>query len=127
MNNNIIEKIKAELGKEFPFNGGHVNSYLEILEYQEEFQEDIYDEIHETADNMTLIYNKDLLAWLNNSWEWSNRSCLMEDVVNEGLIDMKNYNFFKHIMTANYQYHWNLLSKIHQKAVAIFESIEEEV
>ena len=126
MNNNIIEKIKAELENGFPFDKDHIRTYLEILEYQEDFKEDLYDEIHEAADSLTLIYNKDLAEWLNDSWEWSNRAALMEEVVKEGLVDIKDYSFFRHIMAANYQYHWNMLNEIHQKAVTIFESIEEE-
>lgn len=92
----------------------------------------ISDYIYEQADQWVDIYYNNLQTWLK---EDDNAIELMERVAQEGMIDFKNYDFYKHIQVAQYiQNEESLYEGLNDKAwtlyvmtVAELESADHEI
>lgn len=123
---NIKNQLAESLKKEFPFEDKYITSFMEIIDYMAEYdRERMYDELHERADNLTLIYNYDLVNWLaKDEWNYYNKIDYMNKSVEEGLIDFTKYEFFRHVMAANYLYHFDKLSIIANSTEGFFENLE---
>lgn len=92
----------------------------------------ISDYIYEQADQWVDVYYNNLQTWLK---EDDNAIELMERVAQEGMIDFKNYDFYKHIQVAQYiQNEESLYEGLNNKAwtlyvmkAAEFESADHEI
>jgi len=84
-----------------------LNSFLSDLTNNANENQDISeiistfeDNLNDFIDSEVSIYNHDLLKWLRDSLT---NYYYMEEVVQEGLIDLKNYDFIKHLQIAQYK------------------------
>lgn len=60
---------------------------------------DIYDILCEIADKNTDIYNNDLIKWLSDNY---NNAYYVTDAIDEGIIDMNEFDLFRAIAAGQY-------------------------
>lgn len=86
-----IEDLKKEIEKNF-------ESYEEYITEYYNHQDDIYDIIHDIADNNVDIYTYDLMEWVKNYYEY------VEQYVKEFGIDSNNFDFIGAVRGGQYLY-----------------------
>lgn len=86
-----IEDLKKELE-------GKMESYEEYITEYYNHQDDIYDIIHDIADNNVDIYTCDLMEWVKNYFEY------VEQYVKEFGIDSNNFDFIGAVRGGQYLY-----------------------
>lgn len=86
-----IEDLKKELE-------GNMESYEEYITEYYNCQDDIYDIIHDIADNNIDIYTYDLMEWVKNYWEY------VEQYVKEFGINSNNFDFIGAVKGGQYLY-----------------------
>lgn len=83
------------------------------------------DYIMEYLDGKIDIYYSELGNWLHDTpdaWEY------MENAANEGLIDTNNYDFYKHIQAAEYEYYYNdFYNTLYSNILDLIENITEYI
>lgn len=86
-----IEDLKKELEKQF-------ESYEEYITEYYNCQDDIYDIMHDIADNNVDIYTYDLMEWVKDNYTY------VEDYIKEFGIDSSNFDFIGAIRGGQYLY-----------------------
>lgn len=79
----------------------------DLTDYGKDFLADLYDgsdyvsdRVFDFADGAVDIYNADLEMWVHADAD----AChYMGEVIDEGLVDTKNYDFHRHIMVAQFE------------------------
>lgn len=89
---NVINELMEQM------NDSAIDCANELFDYSEgAYISDCFGEI---ADSHVDIYNYNLVSWLQESVD---NIYMLEEVAQEGLIDFKNYDFYRHIQTAQYE------------------------
>lgn len=86
-----IEDLKKELEKQFKSCEEYITEYYNC-------QDDIYDIIHDIADNNVDIYTYDLMEWVKDNYTY------VEDYIKEFGIDSNNFDFIGAVRGGQYLY-----------------------
>ena len=115
-----LEAFAPTFKYEIDYNLNEVIEYA--LNYDFDAVREMMDEaIYNIIDSETPIYNHDLIEWMANNY---NNASYVEDAIEEGLVDMENFNLFTAIQIG---WQWKRTEELNSEIDDFIEYLEQEL